>query len=561
MSNLLRPFPQGVPIASPIAVITIGGRPSDIPVITGLRSCVVCTCITEYVILIMKMIVGNPAITAIIFPIPPENNAIKKLEISPNPINPHIALLSNIQSQNNVVLFMGFNFDFFTFYNKLNRFGIVQNVHNRFWYVSLKASRLMMAYSNRKFCFILFPFRHNNNIESVVFIFSTWINNRFIYHTLYYIHVDNTINPRQEKGKEIALNPNVQILRINDFTYHVKSQTTKREYDVIHTEQGWICTCPDHQFRKVCCKHIHAVEFSLKLRQQVREKNKLVIEQIDCSKCVECQSTNIVKHGIRHNKSGDIQRFSCKDCGKWFIFNIGFERMGANPKAITSAMQLYFTGESLRNVRQFLKLQGVDVSHMTVYNWIKKYTGLMEKYLEKITPQVGDTWRADEVWVKVKGDMKYLFALMDDETRFWIAKEVSDKKEGHDAKGLFQEAKQATKTIPKLMITDGLQSYKEAFNKEFFTQKGIRSVHLRHIRLQGDMNNNKMERMNGEFRDREKVARGLKKDDSVLINGYQIYHNYIRPHMSLDGKTPSEACGITIQGDDKWKTLIQRASL
>jgi len=42
----------------------------------------------------------------------------------------------------------------------------------------------------------------------------------------------------------------------------------------------------------------------------------------------------------------------------------------------------------------------------------------MENYLSKITPQVGDTWRADELWVKVKGDMKYLFALMDDETRF-----------------------------------------------------------------------------------------------------------------------------------------------
>lgn len=66
--------------------------------------------------------------------------------------------------------------------------------------------------------------------------------------------------------------------------------------------------------------------------------------------------------------------------------------------------------------------------------------------------------------------------------------------------------------------------------------------------------------MNGEFRDREKAARGLKKDDSPLINGYQIFHNFIRPHMSLDGKTPSEACCITIQGDDKWKTLIQNAS-
>jgi len=149
---------------------------------------------------------------------------------------------------------------------------------------------------------------------------------------------------------------------------------------------------------------------------------------------------------------------------------------------------------------------------------------------------------------------------MDDETRYWIAKEISDRKEGHDATGLFREAKQVTKTVPKVMITDGLRSYKEAFNKEFFTQKNPRSIHIKHIRMSGDMNNNKMERMNGEFRDREKVARGLKKDDSILINGYQMYHNYLRPHMGLNGKTPSEMCGVIIEGDNKWLTLIQNAS-
>jgi hypothetical protein len=74
------------------------------------------------------------------------------------------------------------------------------------------------------------------------------------------------------------------------------------------------------------------------------------------------------------------------------------------------------------------------------------------------------------------------------------------------------------------------------------------------------MNNNKMERMNGEFRDREKIMRGVKKYNSIMFDGYQMYHNYLRPHMALDGKTPSEACGITIQGDDKWRTLIENAS-
>jgi len=30
--------------------------------------------------------------------------------------------------------------------------------------------------------------------------------------------------------------------------------------------------------------------------------------------------------------------------------------------------------------------------------------------------------------------------------------------------------------------------------------------------------------------------------------------------MALNGKTPAEACGITVEGKNKWKTLIQNAS-
>jgi hypothetical protein len=68
-----------------------------------------------------------------------------------------------------------------------------------------------------------------------------------------------------------------------------------------------------------------------------------------------------------------------------------------------------------------------------------------------------------------------------------------------------------------------------------------------------------MERMNGEILDREKVVRGVKREDSSLLTGLQIYHNYVRPHMALKGKTPSEAAGIAVKGDNKWMTLIQNA--
>jgi hypothetical protein len=77
--------------------------------------------------------------------------------------------------------------------------------------------------------------------------------------------------------------------------------------------------------------------------------------------------------------------------------------------------------------------------------------------------------------------------------------------------------------------------------------------------MNGKVHNNRMERMNGEIRNREKVMRTLKKPDSPILSGYQIYHNYTRPHEALEGKTPAEVAGIEVKGKDKWLTLIQNA--
>ena len=286
----------------------------------------------------------------------------------------------------------------------------------------------------------------------------------------------------------------------------------------------------------------------------------LVIQPIAINACLYCQSPRIVKNGLRHNKYGDIQVFQCSSCGRDFTINFGFERMKHNPHAVTTAMQLYFSGESLRNTSRSLRMMGVEVSYQTVWNWIEKYTGLMEKYLDKITPKVSDTWRADESYVKIKGNMKYVFAMMDDETRFWIAQEVANTKDAHDARHLFQMAKERAGKRPQILITDGLRSYRDAWLKEFRTSRQVDStVHIREITFKGKHNNNKMERMNGEIRDREKVTRNLKREDTPILVGMQIFHNYVRPHMGLKGKTPADLAGIQVDGEDKWLTLIQNA--
>lgn len=366
------------------------------------------------------------------------------------------------------------------------------------------------------------------------------------------------LEARRMKGEQIAAVVG-SVERVDANSYRVHSQSSEMWYGVRHNFRGWSCDCPDFKHRDLgACKHTFAVELSVAIRDRVEQSR--VIEPLDVQSCLFCYSKNVVRHGVRHNQNGDIQRFSCKDCGKRFTRNIGFERLKATPQLVTSSLQLYFSGESLRNTQKFLAMQGVKVSPQTVHNWITKFVGLMEKYLDQITPKVSDTWRADELFVKVKGDMKYLFAMMDNDTRYWIAQQVADHKGTSDIRPLLHESQEVAGKKPATFITDGAPNFHQAYNKEYRTNRANSPVHISHIRLQGDHNNNRMERLNGELRDREKVMRSIKTADSPILKGLQIYHNHFRPHMALDGQTPGEAAGISIQGDNKWITLIQNAS-
>lgn len=47
----------------------------------------------------------------------------------------------------------------------------------------------------------------------------------------------------------------------------------------------------------------------------------------------------------------------------------------------------------------------------------------------------------------------------------------------------------------------------------------------------------------------------------AIISGRRLYHNFVRPHQGLPGQiTPAEAAGITVEGTNKWLTLIQAAA-
>ena len=242
-----------------------------------------------------------------------------------------------------------------------------------------------------------------------------------------------------------------------------------------------------------------------------------------------------------------------------FTPNFGFEKTRVEPSTITGAMQMYFTGMSVRDIANHYEMMGIKISHMAVYNWISKYSKMVEKYLKEIIPRTSNrTWiRADEVWLKVAGDKKYLFASIDDQTRYFLAYDMADTKFQHNADRLLELTKNAIGKSPKHFTTDGLPAYRKSSKRVF----GKETEHHSHIHLRKDRNNNKMERFNGTFRDRELAFRGLKKSDTALIGGYQAFYNYTKKHIGLGGKTPAEASNIKVDGLNKWNTLIQNASL
>lgn len=53
---------------------------------------------------------------------------------------------------------------------------------------------------------------------------------------------------------------------------------------------------------------------------------------------------------------------------------------------------------------------------------------------------------------------------------------------------------------------------------------------------------------------------GIKTIGYNRTNRLANISQYFRPHMALDGKTPAEKCGIIIEGENKWKTVIQNTS-
>jgi putative transposase len=68
---------------------------------------------------------------------------------------------------------------------------------------------------------------------------------------------------------------------------------------------------------------------------------------------------------------------------------------------------------SLRNLEEMMAERGFEVDHSSVHRWVIKLVPLFEKAFRRRKRPVGNSWRMDETYVKVRGQWKYLYRAVD----------------------------------------------------------------------------------------------------------------------------------------------------
>jgi transposase-like protein len=375
---------------------------------------------------------------------------------------------------------------------------------------------------------------------------------------------------RMRRGYKISQSSNIK--QISEDTWIIPSQTGNGLYEVTKLGQTYVCTCKDFAYRtdKVGnCKHCFALEYYLKLQVQVPQDVRDNYSPKEITLCPDCRSPTVINYGKR-GKRVLKQILLCKDCGRQFRQQEdAYVRLQSEPRAISLILSMHCRNVSLRGIcSTLIETYGIKVSQQTIHNYLKRYEKLLSDYMNSLRPVVSGDVNIDELYVKIDGKMKYLFAALDPNTRYLLCTVLSQKKDIKGAKQLFRQLTDITghskiNQSIKTITSDALPAYQTAFNEHFITNPRTNTKnppkHIFGAGIRAEVDNNIMERMNGTIRSREKNYRGLKIDETPMLPLFSAYYNLIREHQAI-GKTPAKAAGIDLKlGHDKWKGVIKKA--
>jgi putative transposase len=115
-------------------------------------------------------------------------------------------------------------------------------------------------------------------------------------------------------------------------------------------------------------------------------------------KCEYCSSKNVWLYGTYEG----TQLFYCRDCKRKFTGNSALPKMRSPFTYVSDALQSYFSGMSLNEVKQNMDQQyNYSPSVSTIYQWLDRFIKPAKYKVRDIKPNVGYVWVADETVIKI----------------------------------------------------------------------------------------------------------------------------------------------------------------
>jgi putative transposase len=188
---------------------------------------------------------------------------------------------------------------------------------------------------------------------------------------------------------------------------------------------------------------------------------------------------------------------------------------------INHAVWLYFRFPlSHRDVEELLFVRGVIVSYEAIRKWCRKFGQQYAYQLRRRRPRPGDKWHVDEVFLTINKERHYLWRAVDqDGTVLDIL--MQRRRDKQAAKKFFRKLLKGCQYVPRVLITDKLNSYGAA------QRESLPSVeHRQHRYL-----NNRAENSHQPTRQRERRMQGFKSPGQAqrFLSAYGPIAQHFRP--------------------------------
>ncbi len=142
--------------------------------------------------------------------------------------------------------------------------------------------------------------------------------------------------------------------------------------------------------------------------------------------------------------------------------SISYKRYRFPVEIISHAVWLYHRFSlSLRDVEEMLAKRGVEVTYETIRAWCAKFGPEYARRLKRRGGRLGDIWHLDEVFVKIRGRLYYLWHAVDQDGDV-IDILLQKRRNKRAAARFFRVLLKSQKALPFRLVTDRLRSYSAA---------------------------------------------------------------------------------------------------